>query len=351
MRRILICMFVSMGAFIAGSYPAPAADVPDSQSSAGPALAAAGGSRVIIAWAGEQGIDAHKVWYSTYENDTFTPQTEIPGALTRTAPALATVDRVVYLATTPPNADDEIYYYKSLASDAGYFDITPAPLCGADTCAHTRAAPALVGNRSILYAAWTTPTGKIMYATRTDDTWHIFALAVPSAVTSPTTAPALAIYEGRLYVAWAAPSGEGVWVASATLPLSSASWSQPVLIPASTKVAPALGVFNVENPVPGAAASTVNRLYLAWTSDDATINFVRWDSASGQWQSAASPVSLPSGPLTADSPVLLGLAYLSPNMQSECLSNVGWTSRGQPHRTNLAQKGHTCPGVITGPTP
>jgi hypothetical protein len=349
MRRFLTCMFASMGAFIAGSSLAPAAEVPDSESSAGPALAAAVGDRVIIAWAGKHGIDAHKVWYSTYENDTFTPQSEIPGALTRTAPALATADQVVYLATTPPDADDEIHYYVSLASDAGYFDINPARLCGADSCAHTRAAPALIGNRSTLFAAWTTPAGKIMYATRTDGAWHISALAVPNAVTSPTTGPTLAIHEGRLYVAWAESSGEGVWVTSATLPLSSVSWAQPVLIPGSTKVAPALSVFNIENPVPGAAASTVNQLFLAWTSDDATVNFVRWDNASGQWQPAASPVPLPSGPLTADSPALLSLAYLSPNMQSVCLANVGWTSQGRPHRTNLAQKGHLCPGVAPGP--
>jgi hypothetical protein len=346
MRRFLICMFASMGAFIAGSSLAPAAEVPDSDSSAVPALAAIVGDRVIIAWAGEHGVDAHKVWYSTYENDTFTPETEIPGALTRTAPAVATVDQVVYLATTPPDADDEIYYYVSLASDAGQFDVNPAPLCGADSCAHTRAAPALVGKRSTLYAAWTTPAGKIMYATRTDGAWHISPVAVPNAVTSPTTGPALAIYEGRLYVAWADPSGEGVWVAAATLPLSSASWSEPVLIPAPTKVAPALSVFNIENPMPGAAASTVNRLYLAWTSDDASVNFVLWDSATGQWQPTASPVPLPSGPLTAHSPALLGFAYLSPNLQSVCLNSVGWTSQAQPQRVIFGQRAHTCPGVV-----
>jgi hypothetical protein len=349
MRRFLICMFASTGAFVAGLSVAPAAEVPESQSSAGPALSAAVGDRVVIAWAGEEGIDVHRVWHSTYENDTFTPQTEIPGALTRTAPALATVDQVVYLATTPPDADDEIYYYVSLASDAGQFDVDPAPLCGPDACAHTRAAPALVGYRSTLYAAWTTPAGKIAYATRTDGAWHIAALAVPSAVTSPTTGPTLAIYEDRLYVAWTDPSGKGVWVTAATLPLSSASWAQPVFIPASTKVAPALSVFNVENPVPGAAASTVNRLYLGWTSEAATINFVRRDTATGQWQSAASPVPLPSGPLTTYSPALLSLAYLSPNLQSVCVANVGWTSQGGPHRSNLAQKGHGCPGVVKGP--
>jgi len=347
MRRFLICMFASIGAFIAGSYPAPAAEVPDSQSSAGPALAAAVGDRVIIAWAGEHGIDAHEVWYSAYENDTFAPETKIPGALTRTAPALATVGQVVYLATTPPDADEEIYYYVSSASDTGQFDSTPAPLCDGNTCAHTRAAPALAGDGSTLYAAWTTSAGKIMYATRTNGAWQISALAVPNAVTSPTTGPTLAIHEGRLYVAWAASSGEGVWVTAATLPLSSASWSQPTLIPASTKVAPALGVFNIENPVPGAAATTVNRLYLAWTNADATVDFVRFDPVTGQWQSVASPVPLPAGPLTTDSPALLGFAYLSPNLQSECVSNVGWTSPGQSHRTNLAQKGHTCPGVVS----
>ena len=114
-----------------------------------------------MAWAGGDGVEAHHVWYSLFDDSGFTPQAEIPGALTTTAPAVAAVGKVLYLATTPPNSGGEIQLYTT--AGAG-FEATGKALCDAETCAQTRAAPALLSDGDTLFAAWTTPDGAIMTA-------------------------------------------------------------------------------------------------------------------------------------------------------------------------------------------
>jgi hypothetical protein len=316
----------------------PAAEVPDAAGSSAPSLAALG-DRVVVAWAGagEQGVNAHQVWYSIYENGVFTPQTSIPGALTTSAPALASAGQTLYLASTPPGVEDEISLY---VSNGGDFAADPAPLCDGDVCAHTRAAPALKADGSTLYAAWTTPAGQISYATRTDGLWKIANLAIPGAQTSPTTGPALAIFQHQLYIAWVDPSDQGVSVIAAALPLSSSPWStQPLVVPAETNVAPALSVFTVDKP--GAAAETVNQLFLAWTSEYATVNFAEWTGTA--WQPAQSPVELPAGAITTDSPALLNFVYVLPDMECVRANDVAWTGDERPRRIDLRQSLHPCP--------
>jgi hypothetical protein len=344
MKRLMVSVFAGWCAFLGGYAVLSAEQVPDARSSEGPALAALDG-KVVLAWAGKSGIQAHEVWYSTYANGRFTPQTDIPGARTISAPALATADQRLYLATTPPDADDKIDYY---VSDGAYFDDNPKPLCDAQACAHTRAAPALLGDKSTLYAAWTTPAGDIMYATHVNGVWTLAAEPIPNAKTSPTTGPTLALYQNRLHVAWVEPSGDAISIIAATLPLSSSSWSaQPVQIPGQTKVAPALGVLTVDSATPSAAAETVNLLFLAWTTDDLTIDFARWDASSGQWEPSEPPVALPSAPLTRFTPALLVDTALSPNQECISTDNVGWTEGNGVQ--NLSQITKPCPGVKKGP--
>jgi hypothetical protein len=338
MRQFLVSMVGSVCAFLAGTCLLPAAEVPDTASSSAPALAAVG-DRVVLAWAGEHGVNAHQVWYSTFENGVFTPQTSIPGALTTSAPALASAGQTLYLATTPPGVEDQIYIYAASGVD---FAADSTPLCDGDVCAHTRAAPALKADGSTLYAAWTTPAGQIRYATRTEGEWKIATLPIPGAQTSPTTGPTLAVFEHQLYVAWVEPSGQRISVIAAALPLSSSPWSaQPVIVPVETKVAPALSVFTIDNPVPGAAAETVNQLFLAWTSEDATLNFARWTGTA--WQAAQSPVELPSGAITDDSPALLNFAYVLPDAECIRTNDVAWTGDKRPRRIELRQIIKPCP--------
>jgi len=95
------------------------------------------------------------------------------------------------------------------------------------------------------------------------------------------------VYQNRLYAAWVEPSGTAVRVVSA-----------PVRIPVQTLVAPALGVFTVDQPAPTQA------LFLAWTTPNSNIDFARWEGGAGQWVDSASPVALPAGPLTSYTPAL-----------------------------------------------
>src|SRR5271154_2725979 len=125
-------------------------EVPEAFTSAAPTLTALNGERVL-AWAGAQGIDAHPVWGSKLNAGVWSAPAEGPGALTRTAPALGEAARQLFLATTPPGVDNKVHYYTTAT---GEFEDDARPLCDAETCARTLAAPALLGAGAALYAAW-----------------------------------------------------------------------------------------------------------------------------------------------------------------------------------------------------
>jgi hypothetical protein len=332
MRRLTVSLLGALFAFLSGYSVSSAAEVPDSRSSAGPAIVGFG-DRLALAWAGEAGISTHLVWYSFFDGASFTPEALVPGALTTSAPALAVANQKLYLATTPPDTADKIYYRVAQGRD---FVGDSAPLCDEETCARTRAAPALLGDGTILYAAWTTPDGQIMYAMHSNGAWHIDARPIPNAKTSPTTGPTLALYHNRVHISWVAPSGEAVEVATGTVPVSitalpatSLIWSQPIEIPAATKVAPALGVFTLETPPVGAVAAPSNVLFLAWTTADATIDFARLDAATGRWAPSDPPVALPAGPLTIFPVAVGGFTH---SVDGECFrtDSLSLTSKKNP---------------------
>jgi hypothetical protein len=194
MKRFIVSLSGGLYAFLAAWSVASAAEVPDSSASSAPALAAYD-DRLVMAWAGESGTEAHHVLYTLFDGYTFTPQADIPGALTITAPALAAVGKVLTVATTPPNSGNQIHLYTS--SGAG-FEMPGTALCDAESCARTLAAPALVADGGTLFAAWTTPEGAIMTASRSSAGWIIDPTPIPNAVTSPTTGPTLTFFQHRL---------------------------------------------------------------------------------------------------------------------------------------------------------
>jgi len=341
MKRLLVSLFGFLVAFLLGYRQTSAADVPDALSSAGPALTTFNDT-TILAWAGEPGEGVHKVWYSTFNGNSWSPETQVRGAETSSAPALAVAAGKIYLATTPPNADDKIYFYMS----SGHaFTATGSPLCDDGMCAHTKATPALTGDGSALYAAWTTADGAIMYATRFGDVWKIEPVPVPNAMTSPTNGPTLALHGNALYLAWVTASGKTVEVESATLPLSSGSWStKPKVVHAQTQVAPALGVLtSLEN------GPIKESLYLAWTTPAASIGFAYLNSAS-EWVASSPPLALPSGPLTALTPALNSFTFQSSNQECVRSDNLAYTlvgkgAHGKPaHQISVdSQRSQGCP--------
>jgi hypothetical protein len=312
-----------------------AAEAPDAATSAGPALTTLGDSSVL-AWAGAAGVSDHGVYYAMFNGSSWTPEADIPGALTTTAPALGTAGGKAYLAITPPGANDRIHYY---VSSGTAFESNGMPLCEGEICALTRASPALAGDGSTLYAAWTTPAGEIMVATHSNGLWRFAAAPVPHATTSPTTGPAMAVYDHKLYLAWVAPSGEAVEVVSTPLPLSHSSWSsEPVHIAAHTKVAPALGL------IAGVGTGSIETLFLAWTTTSATLGFVYWDGAASQWYRINSPVAIPSGPLTVYSVALN--SFVEPGVHECRLNELAFTTETKPHghvKVHTRQVGGPCP--------
>lgn len=338
MKRHMLSLVGGLLAFLMGYCVASAADVPDAFSSEGPALTAFN-DRSFLAWAGDSGVSAHPVWYSSLDGSWTTPA-QIPNALTTSAPALGVADQRLYLATTPPAADDKIQVY---VWDGSAFEADGATLCDAQTCAHTRAAPALLGDGATLYAAWSTPTGTIRYAMMVNGVWDIAPLAIPNATTSPTTGPTLALYGHELHVAWVEPSGETVAVAAATLPLTSSSWSnQHAKIPVKTKVAPALGVFTVATP--GSSVAPSAALFVSWTTPESTISFARWDSSTVEWMPADSPIPLPAGALTSFAPALHGSTFKSPTQECYYTNGLAYTTEDKPRRKVNERSARTpCP--------
>jgi hypothetical protein len=337
MKHCVLSMTSGLLAFLIGCDVAMAADVvPDAFSSKGPALAAFNG-RTVVAWAGFAGVSAHPVWYSSYDGS-WTSPAQIPNALTTFAPAVGVAAQRLYLATTPPAADDKIRVY---VWDGSEFEANGAELCDGETCAHTRAAPSLLGDSTLLYAAWSTPTGAIRYASMIKGVWSIAALPVPNASTSPTTGPTLGLFQHRLYVAWVQPSGEAVSVAVATLPLTSSSWLEQRKIPANTHVAPALGVLTVANaPNP----TEPNALFLSWTTPESTLSFARRDNSTAEWMPADSPIPPSSVPLTNLAPALSGFTTLAPNQQCYFTNNLAYTGEEKPrHKLHLRQVKQGCP--------
>ena len=350
MKRLLVSLVGGLYAFLAGWSVTSAAEVPDASASSAPALAAYG-DRLVVTWAGEEGTGAHHVWYSLFNGSVFTPQADIPGALTTTAPAVAAVGKALYVAIAPPDTGDKIYLYASTGAGFG----AGTPLCDAETCARTRAAPALVSDGGTLFAAWTALDGAIMTASRSSGGWVIDSTPIPNAATNPTTGPTLTLFEHRLRLAWvkASASGEAVAVSTGTIvPSASAlsqpsiAWSAPIEIAAAqTKVAPSLGVFTVGDSTPGAASELVESLFLAWTNADSTVEFARFNPLTGTWAPSASPSPLPVGTFTVQAPALASFTYQTPNQ--ECLRSnvVGVTGKKPSHPVDVAAKpiGTVCP--------
>jgi hypothetical protein len=338
MKRLLVSLVGGLYAFLAGWSVTSAAEVPGASASSAPALAAYG-ERLVVAWAGDEDSGAHHVWYSLFNDSIFTRPADIPGALTTTAPALAAIGEALYVATTPPDTGGKIYLFSSTGAGFG----AGTPLCDAQTCARTRAAPALVSDGGTLFAAWTTPDGALMTASHSTDGWIIDPTPIPNAATSPTTGPTLTLFQHRLRLAWVKPLGEAIALSTGTIVPSasklsapSIDWSAPIEISAQTKVAPSLGVFTVGDSTPGAASELVESLFLAWTNADSTVEFARFNPPTGTWARTAYPV--PTGTFTVQAPALASFASRTPNESCFRSNVVGVTGKKPSHPVDILAK-------------
>lgn len=291
MQRSKASMMAGCCAYLLCHGASHAAQVPQALSSQGPALASFD-HLLFLAWAGISGDGSHKVGFETYDGS-WSLQTILPGVMTTTAPALGATTQAIYLAITPPDSGGEIEFY---IFNGTTFELQ-GPLCN-QSCAATLAAPALAGDGTTLYAAWTTANGAIMYAQFINGVWFMAAEPIPNALANPNTAPSLAVLGNQLFVAWTPVAGGSVAVASATLPLSGSPFDgQATAVSAQTNLAPALGVTNRFGD-----SAVTPELYLSWTTPAAAIGFAHWKPHPGEWVAADSPVPLPAR-ATTDFPV------------------------------------------------
>lgn len=273
--------------------------VPQVKTSAGPALTTFG-VNTLVAWAGissesADGQTIHKVGYKYFDGAWQGQQImPFPAINTTARPALAQAEAQgdglnhAYLAWTQ---DDGLIHYSLFNNSSKSFSTEDLTICS--SC-ETRSSPALAGDGTTLYAAWTTSSGSIRYASYTDAAWNVYSEAVPGVSTK--VAPTLAAYGKDLYLAWVTKY-KTIQVEHATLPLPStgATWTTLAAPSALTSVAPGLAFI-------GSALPKVPvRLYIAWNTGS-TIDFESWNGSG--WSPWTPPLPIPPGPLENFTPAM-----------------------------------------------
>ena len=283
--------------------PASAQVVSQAKTSAGPALTTFG-SETILAWSGissesANGQTIHKVGYKLYDG-AWQPQQIMPYTTINTtaAPTLATGEgegdgfEHPYLAW---RQDDGLIHFAIWDNTTQTFSTDDPTVCDGTAC-ETPTSPALAGNDTGIFAAWTTSSGTVQYASRIGAAWTIYSVPVPGVSTK--VAPALTSYNNELYLA-TVTADNTIQVEHTHLPLSSSggSWTQLNSPAATTTVAPALGQGFIGS-VPWKAGT---ELFMAWNTGS-TIDFAWWDGT--DWISWPPPLPIPPGPLENYSPAL-----------------------------------------------
>jgi len=302
---IAIALAISLPAFL---KLASAQIVSQAKTSAGPALTTFG-TETILAWAGvspylgTNGEITHKVGYKLYDG-AWESQTVLTFLTNNTtaAPALATAaaqgDGFNYAYLAWKQDDNLIHYVKS--TSASFSADTSSTICTGTAC-ETITSPALAGDGATLYAAWTTFSGEVQYASLSGGVWNVYSATVPGVSTQ--LAPALAVYGSNLYLAWTNKSNQ-IQVASAPLPLpaSGGTWKAiaaptdpTTAAPATTTAAPALGIGFIGD-VPWKAGT---ELFIAWNTGS-TIDLAYWDGMA--WLSFPGPI--PPGPIENFAPAM-----------------------------------------------
>jgi hypothetical protein len=306
LKRATTSLAFSLVGALALCVPASAQVVPEAQTSAGPALTTYIDTP-ILAWAGasdhtSDGQIIHKVAYKIndgeWEGQQFLP---FPAINTTAAPALASVgngsegdlSETAYMAW---RQDDGLIHYAfwDTTSTPNTFSDGDLTLCDETIC-ETTTSPALAGNNTTLYAAWTTAAGGIQYASYDGNSWTVYSSAAVKNA-STTIAPALAVFDNQLFLAWVDPS-HSVHIESAALPLSASGvdWISQPAPSAVTSVAPALGIgFYGDVPWKGGTD-----LFVAWNTGSA-IELADW--ATTAWMPFPGPI--PPGPLENYSPAM-----------------------------------------------
>jgi hypothetical protein len=296
MKRSIGYMTIALMALLPG-LPKPAqaqTEVPQAETSAGPALATLGGT-TFLAWKGKNSPGS--VWYSTLNGSVWSAQHNFTSE-TNSAPALAVANSTVYLAFKGQQEPSDGIYMTSWNAATSAFPAPSKPNAPvADTA--TTAAPALAGNGSTLYLAFTTASNSIMFATYAGGSWS--SIANTGFSTNTQMGPALTVYNSTLYLAWVEEGSNQIEYA--TLPLSGGRWSSANQVAgAQTDVAPALGVFDAPATPPGG-------LYLAWTTAADQLSYASFNGSSASFN---PPVPIPPGPLaTSSTPALISFAPAS----------------------------------------
>jgi hypothetical protein len=210
---------------------------------------------LYAAWKGEVGDD--RLFYSSFNGTTWTPQTLIPGN-SSAGPSLAVFGSAMYAAWKGEGSDERIFYSK-FAGGAWQPQVLIAGIASS-----TGPSLAAMGNK--LYAVWKgMGSDQAIWNSAFDGTNWTPQAVVPAVATS--VGPSLAFYNNKLWMAWKGMyNDQGLYYAS----FNGTSWSPQALIPGTaSSVGPSLTGYN-------------GKLYAAWKgeSGDQSLWYSSFDGTS-----------------------------------------------------------------------
>jgi hypothetical protein len=233
-----------------GATWSPQVEVPHALTNTytGPTLAVYDGD-LYLAWQGQS--SPYHIWYASFNGTSWSNQAEVPDALVNASSAvgMAAYDGDLYLAWTGQSSPYQLWYSAfNGTSWAPQAKIPSATSSGAFYYADTP----LVSYGGILYVSWATgPDAELEYAAFAEGSWGA-ALPVDGGGVTSTAGPALTVLGSKMYESWSTVIG-GFPVGWESF--NGASWSKVKEIPKSeTNIGPGLAAYD-------------GSLYDAWLPD------------------------------------------------------------------------------------
>ena len=220
-----------------GQTWAPQKMIPGIGSSSGMALAVYGG-KLFMAWKGVLGDQ--RIWYSTFDGANWAPQKLVPNIGSSVGPRLAVLGNNLFMAWKGVENDQRIFFAQFNGSTWTAQQSMPN--------AATSVGPAIANFNGAIYMAWKGMNGdQGLYWSKFDGTAFAPQQVIPNVGSSE--GPSLAVFNGALYASWKGVfADQTMWYASC----NGTTWTPQKQIPnVGSSVGPGLAVFD-------------NALYAAW---------------------------------------------------------------------------------------
>lgn len=213
-----------------GTSWTPQQQVPGIGSSTGVALAVYGG-KLFMAWKGV--LTDQRIFYTAFDGTSWAPQQLVNGIGTSVGPRLAVLGSKLFMAWKGVENDQRIFFSQFDGTNWAPQQLVPGVA--------TSVGPAVTVFNGNLYMAWKGMNGDPgLYWSKFNGTVFAPQQLIPNTGTSE--GPSLAVFNNRLYAVWKGEFGDQrLWYSQ----FSGTGWAAQTLIPGvASSVGPGLDVFN-----------------------------------------------------------------------------------------------------------